>query len=115
MIDYHKNFVAALETVGIPVNYELVLHSGLPTPCYSYQEINNYSTEEGDTLGYSRITYQVKIWANDMATIQKYALAADEVLRPIGFKRIASNELFDRNSTMIQKILTYEGLGLENY
>ena len=39
----------------------------------------------------------------------------DNILFLIGFKRIASNELFDRNSTMIQKILTYEGLGLENY
>ena len=115
MIDYHKNFVAALETVGIPVNYELVLHSGLPTPCYSYQEINNYSAEEGDTLGYSRITYQVKVWSNEIADLQKYALAIDNVLRPLGWKRISAGELYDNNSTMAQKILTYEGFGYERY
>lgn len=114
MIDYHKELTTALGSI-LPTHYELVLHSGLEVPCYSYQEINNYSAEQGDTLGYSRITYQVKVWANDVATIQNYALAADRVLRPLGFKRVASNELFDRNSTMIQKILTYEALGLENY
>ena len=114
MIDYHKELTAALGSI-LPTHYELVLHSGLTTPCYSYQEINNYVAEQGDTLGYSRVTYQVKVWANDVATIQKYAVAADNVLRPLGFKRTAANELHDRNSTMIQKILTYEALGLENY
>ena len=114
MIDYNKELRAALGTI-LPTHYELVLHSGLETPCYSYQEVNNYATEQGDTLGYSRITFQVKVWANEIALIQQYALAADEVLRPLGFKRTAANELFDRNSSMIQKILTYEALGLENY
>lgn len=114
MIDYHKELTAALGSI-LPTHYELVLHSGLTTPCYSYQEINNYMAEQGDTLGYSRVTYQVKVWANDVATIQRYAVAADNVLRPLGFKRTAANELHDRNSTMIQKILTYEALGLENY
>jgi hypothetical protein len=114
MIDYHKELTAALGSI-LPTHYELVLHSGLATPCYSYQEVNNYMAEQGDTLGYSRVTYQVKVWANDVATIQRYAVAADNVLRPLGFKRTAANELHDRNSTMIQKILTYEALGLENY
>jgi hypothetical protein len=114
MIDYNKELRAALGTI-LPTHYELVLHSGLETPCYSYQEVNNYVAEQGDTLGYSRITFQVKVWAKEIALIQQYALAADEVLRPLGFKRTATNELFDRNSSMIQKILTYEALGLENY
>lgn len=114
MIDYHKELTAALGSI-LPTHYELVLHSGLKTPCYSYQEVNNYVANQGDTLGYSRITFQVKVWANEIALIQKYSLAADEVLRPLGFKRIAANELYDRNSTMIQKILTYEALGLEEY
>lgn len=116
MIDYHKELVAALETV-LPTHYEMILHSGLKTPCYSYMETNNYLVSEpiGASLGYSRITYQVKVWANDIALIQKYALEADRVLRPIGFKRIASGELYDNNSSMIQKILTYECLALEDY
>jgi hypothetical protein len=114
MIDYHEELAAALETV-LPTHYEMILHSGLSTPCYSYMETNNYVTESGTTLGYSNIRFQVKVWATDIATIQRYALEADRVLRPIGFKRTAANELYDNNSSMIQKILTYEALGLEEY
>lgn len=114
MIDYHKELVAALETV-LPTHYEMTLHRGLSVPCYSYMETNNYVNAAGTTLGYSIVRYQVKVWANDIATIQRYALEADRVLRPLGFKRVASNELYDNASTMIQKILTYEATGLEEY
>ena len=114
MIDYHKNLVSALNTV-LPTHYEMVLHSGLTTPCISYMELNNSVDANGSTLGYSRITYQVKVWATDIELIQKYALEIDKVLRPLGFKRISSGELYDYNSSMIQKILTYEALALENF
>lgn len=114
MIDYHSNLVSALNTI-LPTHYEMTLHSGLATPCISYMEINNYVDSSGDTLGYSRITYQVKVWGNNIAELQKYALQIDTVLRPLGWKRISSGELYDNNSTMIQKILTYEALASENY
>ena len=114
MIDYHKELVAALTTV-LPTHYELNLHSGLPTPCISYQESNNYDTETGNTLGYSRISYTVKVWGNNIEIVQKYALEIDRVLRPLGFKRTSSGELHDKNSSMLQKILTYEAQALENY
>ena len=114
MINYHEELVSALNSV-LPTHYEMILTSKTKTPCISYMEINDYVDSSGDTLEYSRKKYRVKVWANDVATIQKYAVAADNVLRPLGFKRTAANELHDRNSTMIQKILTYEALGLENY
>lgn len=114
MINYHKELVSALNTV-LPTHYEMTLHSGLETPCISYMEINNYVVDNGDTMGYSRITYQVKVWGNNIGTLQNYALEIDRVLRPLGFKRIAAGELYDNNSTMIQKILTYEALGLEEF
>lgn len=114
MIDYHKEIVSALNTI-LPTHYEMTLHSGLATPCYSYMEVNNYSHLSGNTLGYSYLRFQVKVWANDIELIQKYALEADKALRPIGFKRVSTNELYDNNSSMIQKIMTYEALGFENY
>lgn len=116
MIDYHKELVNALNTI-LPTHYEMVLHSGLKTPCISYMEVNNYSATDtiGATLGYSYITYQVKVWGNNIAVLQKYALQIDKVLRPLGFKRTASSELYDKNSTMIQKILTYEALASEQF
>lgn len=114
MINYHSELVNALKTV-LPTHYEMVLHSKLSTPCISYMEINNYVSSSGDTLGYSRITYQVKVWGNKIEDLQQYALEVDAVLRPLGFTRISSGELYDRESTMIQKILTYEALASETY
>lgn len=114
MVNYHTELVSALNTI-LPTHYEMALTANTKTPCISYMEINNYTSSNGDTLGYSYITYQVKIWANDIATIQRYALEIDKVLRPLGFKRISSGELYDNQSTMIQKIMTYEGLALEDY
>lgn len=115
MIDYHSQLVSALKTIGIDVHYEMVLHSGLKTPCISYMELSNIATEEGDSLGYSRLQFQVKVWANNISELQKYTLQIDLVLRPLGFKRVGCNEMYDTNSTMIQKILTYEALAYETF
>ena len=93
----------------------MVLTSKTPTPCISYMELNNVDTDTGNTLGYSRIQYQVKVWSNKITEIQEYAQKVDAALRPLGWKRISSQELHNRNSTMMQKILTYECLALENY
>lgn len=116
MINYHKELVSALNKV-LPTHYEMALTSKTAAPCISYMETNNYEVAEtlGSTSGYSRITYQVKVWANDIADIQKYALEVDKALRPMGFKRISATELYDNNSTMIQKILTYEALASEQF
>ena len=114
MIDYHSTLVNALKTI-LPTHYEMVLHSGLKTPCISYMELNNYETDTGDTLGYSRISYQIKVWGDNIGVLQKYALEIDKKLKPLGWKRISSGELHDRESTMIQKIITYEALASEIY
>ena len=114
MVDYNPQLVSALKTV-LPTYHELALTSKTKTPCISYQEQNNYSTDSGDTLGYSRITFTVKVWHTDLEAIQGYAAQIDNVLRQLGFKRISSGELYDYNSAMIQKIMTFEALALEEY
>ena len=114
MIDYNKELVSALKTV-LPTHHELALTSTNKTPCISYQERNNYVSASGNTRGYSVISFTVKVWAHSIADIMKYAVEIDDVLRPLGFKRTSSNELYDHNSTMIQKIMTYECLALEDY
>lgn len=114
MIDYHKELTNALKAI-LPTHYEMTLHSGLATPCISYMELNNYASVNGDTIGYSVISYQVKVWGHEIATLQKYALEIDAALRPLGFRRIASGELYDPQSTMIQKILTFEATAQENF
>lgn len=114
MINYHQVLVAALKTI-LPTHYEMTLTSKTKTPCISYMELNNYAAETGDTLGYSIISYQVKVWGTDISDIQHYAQLIDAVLRPLGFKRVSSGELADRNSSMIQKIMTYEATALETF
>ena len=114
MINYHTTLITALETI-LPTHYEMTLHSGLTTPCISYMEVNNYTVADDNYQGFSRLTFQVKVWAKDIAEIQKYSLKVDEALRPHGFRRISSGELYDNNSSMIQKIMTYEVLSLEVY
>jgi hypothetical protein len=114
VIDYHKELTTALNRI-LPTHYEMVLRSGLATPCISYMELNNYASADGDTIGYSVISYQVKVWGNDIAVLQHYALEIDKALRPLGFRRIASGEMYDPNSTMIQKILTFEATAQENF
>lgn len=114
MIDYHANLVEALDEV-LPTHYEMTLTADTETPCISYMELNNSSSTLGETMEYSNISYQVKVWDIDIAEIQKYALMVDDVLRPLGFRRTASVELYDRNSAMIQKVMTYEGLGKEDF
>lgn len=114
MIDYHKQLVDTLNTI-LPTHYEMVLHSGLAVPCISYMENNSYDTAVGDTLGYSALSYIVKVWGNDIGVIQEYSLEIDKKLKPLGFKRVSSGELYDNESTMIQKIMTFEALALEEY
>ena len=78
-------------------------------------ELNNSIEEDGDSIGYSRIKYQIKVWANNIEIIQEYAPKVDKAMRALGFKRVASAELYDNNSAMIQKVLTYEALALEEF
>ena len=114
MINYHSELVSALKEV-LPTHYEMALTSKTKTPCISYMELNNYVHANGDTLGYSYLRFQVKVWGNDIGELQKYALEIDRVLRPLGFKRVSSGELYDNSSAMIQKILTYEALASEQF
>ena len=114
MIDYHSTLVSALNKI-LPTHYEMALTSKTNTPCISYMEMNNYTSNSGDSIGYSVITYQVKVWGNEIGVLQRYAIEIDKALRELGFKRVSSGELYDFNSTMIQKILTFECLALENY
>jgi hypothetical protein len=114
MVNAHSDLVSTLEGI-LPTHYEMVLTSKTTTPCISYMELSNVDTETGNTLGYSRIQYQVKVWSNRIKDLQEYALKIDAALRPLGWRRVGSQELHDRNSTMMQKILTYEARASETY
>lgn len=114
MINYHKTLVSTLKNI-LPTYYEMILNKNISVPCISYLELGNIADETGDTIGYSTIQYQIKVWSDRLEDLQTYALKIDNALRPIGFKRVGCNELYDKESTMIQKIMTYEAKALEEY
>lgn len=114
MNEYHSNLANALNSI-LPTYYELMLNSSIKTPCISYIGLNNYAHANGDTLGYSKVSYRIKVWGNDISLLLGYASQIDEKLRPMGLTRVSCGELYDRESTMIQVIMTYEGLALENF
>jgi hypothetical protein len=72
MINYHPQLVGALGNI-LPTHYEMALTQDTETPCISYMELNNYVAEYGSNLTYTRITYQIKVWSNDIAEIQDYS------------------------------------------
>lgn len=113
MINYHKELRTALNTI-LPTHYEMTLTSGTKTPCISYMETNNYSIADSSRQSYSRVRFQIKVWATDIEIIQDNALKVDEVMRSLGFSRVSSGELYDNNSAMIQKIMTYEATAHES-
>ena len=114
MIDFTPSIVEALKTI-LPTYYELKLTSNTKTPCISYQERSNAAEDTGDTLGYSRISYTIKVWGNDLEQLNNYAQMIDKKLRPMGWKRTGSQELHSYQSSMIQKIMNYECLALERF
>lgn len=114
MIDYHSELVKALETV-LPTHYELVLTSQTKTPCISYMENDNYQDITGDTLGYSKVSYTVTVWANGIAAVQEYATQIDNVLRPMGWNRSSVGEMHDKTTGLVRKIMNYSATAYEHY
>lgn len=114
MVNYHTTLINVLSEI-LPTYYELTLSKDCAIPCISYLERNNYEEYVGDSLGYSKVSYQVKVWGNSINEVQSYASAVDAALKPIGWKRTSTGEIFDINSTMIQKVMVYEALFHEEY
>lgn len=114
MIDYHKEIVATLQKI-LPTHYEMQLTSGSSLPCISYMELSNVDNTTGETLGYSTLSYQVKVWAHSLQELQTYAQHIDTAMRGLGFARVGSAELFNNQNTIMQKVLTYDALAVENY
>ena len=114
MIDYHKEIVATLQNI-LPTHYEMQLTSGTSLPCISYMELSNVDNSTGDTIGYSTLSFQVKVWAHSLQDLQNYSKQIDSAMRGLGFARVGSAELFNNQTTIMQKVLTYDALAVENY
>ena len=92
MIDYKPTLVSELKTIGLPVKYELFLTTDTEKPCITYKEANNSSHKEGDTLWYSELTYDIKVWAKSVMEIALYSQKLDTLMRGLGFTRTSYAE-----------------------
>ena len=111
MIDYKPTLKQELEKAGLPVYYELFVDSSTNTPCITYIESNNSSYLEGDNLLYSNLSYNIKVWGNDLATLIPIANKVSNIMREQGFKRVSYNELSFNGQ--IELILIYDAVGWE--
>lgn len=112
MLDYKPTLKAKLETLGLPVYYELFVDSSTTTPCITYAEQNDYPDKEAEYLRYSRKHFRVKLWGDDLSVLSPYAGQIDELMFSLGFKRTNYNELWYNEQLCM--ILDYQGL-LQEY
>lgn len=110
MLDCHSILKDKLASI-LPTYYEMFLDSSTTYPCISYYEDNNGSYKEGNKLLFSSVRYIVKVYAKSVADMQEYAQEVDAEMRTLGLKRVSSRELVVDD--LLQKVLTYEGRGLE--
>lgn len=111
MLDYKPTLVEKLETLNLPVYYELFVDSSSAIPCITYQEINDYSTAEGDTLRYSQKRFRIKLWGDTFAALVPVIDELDPLMKTIGLTRSNYNELSYNGQLCL--IFDYQGLAQE--
>lgn len=111
MTDFKPQLVEQLNTI-LPTYYELALDTTTPFPCISYQEVDNSAREEGDTIRYSNIIFQIKIWGKSPSELAPYVEKLDNKMYALKFTRLSYNELtFD--SEHICLIFRYQATAYE--
>jgi len=111
MIDVSKTLVTELSKCGLPVYYELFVNSNTTVPCITYIEQNNSDLANGDTISYSNIAFQVKVWSKQVSDFYTYGALIDAAMKDMGYTRTFANPLFINN--LGQFILRYEAIGYE--
>lgn len=112
MVNYHAQFRQLLMNAaqGVAVYYEAISEK-VATPCISYMEASNNSSAIGDTLSYSEIVFQVKVWAETVDELLTITQNIDSALQGNGFIRTNSYETTDDG--LLVKILRYTATGYE--
>ena len=111
MIDYKPTLIQQLETLGLPVYYELVVDSTATTPCFTYMEQSDTTYTEADNLRYSHKTFRIKLWGLDLNVLSPYTVKLDSLMFALGFTRTNYNELWYND--MICMMFDYRGLVYE--
>ena len=105
MTDITVRVVEQLNKV-LPTYYEMFLDNSQPLPCISYTQIENADEALGNYRAWSRITYKIKIWCNQVSDITQYGIDIDNKLAEIG--RFHRNGVQDiRYGDLICRIMDY--------
>lgn len=113
MVDFDKLIVSRLRELSLPVYYDYCLDETNEAPCISYYQYDNNAYANGDTLGYSKIIYKIKVWNKNPDNLSSYSTEVDTIMRSLGFKRTNSNELWVNNLGC--KELKYENYAIEDF
>lgn len=114
MFDCKKKLIENLQAAtSLPVYYELICDSNTKKPCITYQPTNNRDVAIGDNLGYSRLSFYIKLWGENYEQLCDYANKVDAEMHKMGFERNSYNELIIGNQICF--IYLYDGLGMERY
>lgn len=112
MIDYKPTLVNALKGISeIPVFYESFIDSSTPVPCITYLQTVNSDYIVGDTITYSDLSFQIKVWSKSVAEIETIGQLIDTKMKSLGFTREFANQVFLEG--LGQYILRYAALGYE--
>jgi len=109
VIDIKQSLVTAIKSAtDLNVYYE-VFKKEVDLPAITYKEIENCDLVVGDTIEYSTLRFEIKIWSYSMDEIILTSKAIDIALKAIGFSRYSS---FETNyQTQIIKVLRYVATG----
>lgn len=110
MVNYHAEFRQLLMEAanGVEVYYEAFAEKEA-TPCISYMEASNISSAIGNTLKYSEVVFQVKVWAETIDELITITENIDNKLEENGFKRASCFETTDNG--LLVKIMKYSAIG----
>lgn len=113
MINYKPTLITELSALGYPVLLEDAMANNNTYPVITYFLSSDAARATGDTLGYSDIYYNIKVWGKRSSEIEPIAVSIDSKMRSLGFRRIATTELWFNG--VCQKELRYQGLGRERF
>ena len=116
MINYKPTLVEKLNELfesEYPVVAENFLTASIGLPAISYNLSTDAVRANGDDFGYSDVYYNIKVWGRAISEMEEIATKIDTMMRTLGFRRIATVELW--NNGLGQKELRYQGLGFENF
>lgn len=112
MLDVRRNIVTKLKEVLPNTRYELNIES--PTlPLITYSVIDDSVNAYGDTIGYSDIIFQVKVWDTSVSDIAQYTTEIDTKLKSLGLTRTYYTDLL--SGDVIIGVMQYSGLIYEEF